>query len=147
MKVCRIGNITRCVASGCEWKRSFGTSCDDWKDKEVSYSDQVMNRNEWEKGFISHLKYLPGKKRLKSGALDTNRRRRIYKVTMGICYLCGKFVPYEEMTVDHVIPRSKGGSSSLKNLRPTHRKCNSDKGDKLVGGAGSCPGDIAVDVA
>jgi 5-methylcytosine-specific restriction endonuclease McrA len=32
-------------------------------------------------------------------------------------------------TADHVIPRSKGGSDSLSNLRPAHQGCNSLRGD------------------
>jgi 5-methylcytosine-specific restriction endonuclease McrA len=35
------------------------------------------------------------------------------------------------LTVDHVIPLSKGGSDELDNLRPAHWICNNRKSDKL----------------
>ena len=35
--------------------------------------------------------------------------------------------------VDHIIPKSKGGSDHIDNLRPLHWKNNDAKGDKLDG--------------
>ena len=47
------------------------------------------------------------------------------------CHLCGK---KGADTIDHVIPRSVGGSDRLTNLRPAHRSCNSTKGNRLPDG-------------
>lgn len=49
------------------------------------------------------------------------------------CYLCG-YVFTEvgrRMTVDHVIPRSRGGTDAWENLRPACLACNARKGAKL----------------
>lgn len=43
-----------------------------------------------------------------------------------VCHLCGK--PGAD-SVDHVIPRSLGGSDDLTNLRPAHFTCNSSRGN------------------
>jgi 5-methylcytosine-specific restriction endonuclease McrA len=35
-------------------------------------------------------------------------------------------------TVDHIIPKSKGGGDDWENLRPAHRSCNGRRGDDIV---------------
>ena len=48
-----------------------------------------------------------------------------------ICYLCGQLIlKQEELSADHVVPKSKGGTTSFSNLKPTHKICNNKKGDK-----------------
>lgn len=45
-------------------------------------------------------------------------------------YCCQVFSPIE-LTLDHVIPRSRGGKSSWENLVTCCRRCNNSKGDRL----------------
>lgn len=50
-----------------------------------------------------------------------------------ICYLCGKQLPGEDKsTIDHILPKSKGGTDSIENLALVHWKCNNLKGDKCL---------------
>jgi 5-methylcytosine-specific restriction endonuclease McrA len=49
-----------------------------------------------------------------------------------ICWICGKQVNPEELSFDHVIPLSKGGEHSTRNIRVTHLFCNYSKHDRLV---------------
>jgi len=55
------------------------------------------------------------------------------------CYLCGRPIPEDvpvldpdALTLDHVKPWSQGGSDEASNLRPAHRECNREKGDRLL---------------
>jgi len=45
------------------------------------------------------------------------------------CACCGK---RRRLTVDHIIPVSKGGTSDISNIQPLCQSCNSKKRDKVV---------------
>jgi 5-methylcytosine-specific restriction endonuclease McrA len=45
-----------------------------------------------------------------------------------ICGYCG--IKSKKMTIDHIIPRSKGGKSTFENCVASCKKCNSKKGSK-----------------
>jgi 5-methylcytosine-specific restriction endonuclease McrA len=49
------------------------------------------------------------------------------------CEACGPIAcgATTNLTLDHVIPRSKGGSNRLENLQLLCQPCNLAKGDKL----------------
>lgn len=60
-----------------------------------------------------------------------NERRDIYIRDKGTCGICGKFVPPDSFTVDHIVPISKGGTYDYSNLQCCCRKCNQLKDDAL----------------
>ena len=59
-------------------------------------------------------------------------RRRKWAATGYRCWYCGIIPRSEDMTLDHVIPRSRNGDGIKKNLVPCCRKCNEKKGAKSV---------------
>ena len=45
----------------------------------------------------------------------------------GICHYCGgKFKP-EELSMDHIVPLSRGGKSTKGNIVPCCKECNNEK--------------------
>jgi 5-methylcytosine-specific restriction endonuclease McrA len=54
-------------------------------------------------------------------------RHMIYKRDDHMCQYCGSF---KELTIDHVIPRSRGGVDSWENMVVACMPCNTHKGDK-----------------
>jgi len=52
------------------------------------------------------------------------------------CQFCGCAFPAHELTLDHVIPRSRGGHTDWDNLVACCHKCNNLKGDRLPEEAG-----------
>lgn len=46
-----------------------------------------------------------------------------------VCPYCQKQIPYKDISIDHVEPRSRGGSSEKENLIFCDRRCNLAKGN------------------
>ena len=63
-------------------------------------------------------------------------RRNIYLRDNHTCQYCGCLPPKDELTIDHVIPRSRGGKSVWENVVLACMKCNMRKGNLLVNQAG-----------
>lgn len=53
-------------------------------------------------------------------------RQNIFKRDRGMCQYCGA---RDHLTLDHVIPKSRGGKSNWDNLVTACQRCNSQKGD------------------
>lgn len=51
-------------------------------------------------------------------------KRRLAK---GICHYCGKQVSPKSLTMDHIVPISRGGKSTKGNVVTACRKCNALK--------------------
>lgn len=49
-----------------------------------------------------------------------------------ICQYTGEYVPTSKGSVDHIIPRSKGGENTWQNMVWTSKKLNSNKGKKSI---------------
>lgn len=60
----------------------------------------------------------------------TFSRRNIYKRDHFTCQYCGVQPGSEELTIDHVLPRSRGGTSSWENCVLACVECNKRKADK-----------------
>ncbi|MBW4652384.1 MAG: HNH endonuclease [Kaiparowitsia implicata GSE-PSE-MK54-09C] len=47
------------------------------------------------------------------------------------CWWCDYCLPEEKLTLDHLKPKSRGGSNSLENLRLACFPCNNSRGNSL----------------
>lgn len=59
-------------------------------------------------------------------------RQNIYKRDAHTCQYCRKKLPREDLTLDHVVPRSRGGKSTWTNVVACCKVCNEIKGNSLV---------------
>src|SRR6266849_1308297 len=57
------------------------------------------------------------------------KRQRILERDGYVCWLCHE--PGAD-TVDHVVPRVRGGDDSHENLRAAHERCNTSKGARII---------------
>jgi 5-methylcytosine-specific restriction endonuclease McrA len=67
----------------------------------------------------------------------------LWQAQAGFCALCGKQMlrnrfeaghariwQKQRATIDHIIPRSKGGADTIDNLQLAHARCNKVKGNR-----------------
>jgi 5-methylcytosine-specific restriction endonuclease McrA len=57
-------------------------------------------------------------------------RKNILLRDHNTCQYCGRVFAPQDLTLDHIIPRSRGGDSAWDNLVTCCRSCNNRKGDR-----------------
>lgn len=62
-------------------------------------------------------------------------RRNIFERDKNTCQYCAKKLPKSELTIDHVIPQSKGGRDTWQNLVLACVRCNVHKANRTPGEA------------
>lgn len=71
---------------------------------------------------------MPQRKKEERIFFDTETRERVLRKSKCKCAKCGKELDMRNMTVDHIIPLSKGGTNKEYNLIAMCKKCNKEKG-------------------
>lgn len=65
--------------------------------------------------------------------VKARKMRRMLILYGRVCHLCGRDIrPDEPVSRDHFIPRSDGGKANVGNIRPSHPRCNSRRGNLPV---------------
>lgn len=81
-----------------------------------------------EKNRVSSLRYWARKKQA-SGDFTTEEWIRLCDYYGNRCLACGK---QESISIDHIVPLSKGGSNDISNLQPLCLSCNSSKNARTI---------------
>ena len=75
---------------------------------------------------------------------SSSSRARVVARDGRLCRYCGTYLDEQDLTLDHVVPRSKGGTNAQVNLAVCCAPCNSDKGDDDLGIATHKTGRVMV---
>lgn len=62
-------------------------------------------------------------------------RRGVLARDQYTCQYCGATPPRKDLTIDHIIPRSRGGKAIWENVTTACQKCNGRKGNRTPGEA------------
>ena len=68
------------------------------------------------------------KKKNNSYAYGLNKRTKVYRRDGFKCLACGSD---RSLSLDHIVPKAKGGGNEIENLQTLCRFCNSRKGDQI----------------
>ncbi|MES0363237.1 MAG: HNH endonuclease [Desulfobacteria bacterium] len=49
------------------------------------------------------------------------------RLALGRCHYCGRSYPPKTLTMDHIVPMSRGGKSTRGNVVPSCKECNNQK--------------------
>ena len=124
------GCATACVAAEQLGRRWVGI---DISSKAV---ELVNMRLKQAMGELFHHRYVTARTDVpRRTDVDAPRNYRLNKHVLfgqqeGLCNGCGVMFPFRNFTVDHVVPRSRGGTDHLDNLQLLCGACNSLKGDR-----------------
>jgi 5-methylcytosine-specific restriction enzyme A len=88
-----------------------------------SSSKITMNLNSYEFADEEHIR----KEKIKVKAAKKSRWWQ-QKCSTGLCYYCGKKFLFKELTLDHIVPLARFGTTSPGNVVPSCRECNKNKG-------------------
>lgn len=59
-------------------------------------------------------------------------KRIIFGKTDGVCARCGRTITIEKTTIEHYVPKYRGGADDERNLLPLCKNCNKQKGSRIV---------------
>ena len=79
---------------------------------------------------IHHRTDIPNRTDLGKLPSYKTHKHTLYGKQEGICAGCQIMFPFRNMTIDHIVPQSKGGSDHLDNLQLLCGACNSMKGTR-----------------
>lgn len=113
------------------WQDTFRLLCVEKISVVKYYKDKIVHsaHKAWE---------VPAVVRLTTGYVFTKKKRvkyskeNVYNRDKGICQFCGKSLPKNNFTVDHIVPRSKGGTTSWENIVVSCFDCNQLKKDRSL---------------
>jgi 5-methylcytosine-specific restriction enzyme A len=95
-----------------------------------------MSRRMAEKPDFDLEKHIKKERNVAKALRKTNWWHNILQ--KGFCHYCGKIFSPTELTMDHIVPLSRGGSSTKGNIVPSCKSCNTIKRTSI-------PAEIIID--
>ncbi len=117
-----IGHVT--------WKRAFILLCKEAAEILEYYEDTIVTPST--EMFVPAVIRLLNYDKIPSCKVTYNRRC-ILERDRYECQYCGEYLSNSSATLDHVLPRSRGGKTTFENTVTSCHPCNNNKGDKLLG--------------
>lgn len=92
------------------------------------YTDKAIRGEFWEPNALNRLRAHV----VSQSPTRSTKRVEILNKNEGRCYYCETPLTLLSMTIDHLTPKSRGGTSEMDNLMPACQPCNHRKGDMTL---------------
>ena len=101
---------------------------DEWYEEKCSYCGEMITKTEYVCKFCGHNKRPIEVIEKRSRHISSQVKREVWQRDYGKCVECGS---KERLEYDHIIPFSKGGSNTVRNIQLLCENCNRKKHDKI----------------
>ena len=127
-------------ASGSGGGQYINYNFDSWLEISALQHEFEPERHDWVKTVrmdiaVPRIIRLLGYDKLPEQAVKLNRRN-LFARDRNRCQYCGRIYPTSDLSIDHILPRSRGGGDSWENLVCACIRCNARKGGRTPEQAG-----------
>lgn len=113
----------------CSWFEAICLLVEEKATPLAEYNDVIRSQHcEWKAPSVLHMKYYVKTRKRKNTFGVVNKRNLLVRDGFK-CQYCSVALSMRNGTIDHVIPRCRGGAHSLDNTVASCKVCNNAKGD------------------
>jgi 5-methylcytosine-specific restriction endonuclease McrA len=110
------------------WETAIKMRYEGTADVLVEYTEEIRSPSvTWRLPAVMRLKKTSKRNKARQVRFS---RTGVYQRDKYRCAYCRNKFKYSELTLDHIVARSKGGLTEWTNVTSACKKCNGDKGDK-----------------
>ncbi len=125
------GGLPKCIDCGKKLSARTYERCRKCNDLSISGSKSKFWKGGYENKLLLNSKYRSLRKK-SIGSFTLEEWELLKKQYGNKCPRCNKLEPDIKLTIDHIIPLSKGGSNYIENIQPLCYSCNSSKGNRIA---------------
>lgn len=119
------------IADACDWDGDAGQLVQALRTHGWLDGQQLHDWDKYGGKYVKRRDIKRVRDRERVNARRARSRRAVIARDGLVCGICGGVVAIEDVELDHVLPFSMGGPTTVENLRVTHSRCNRIRGNRI----------------